>query len=313
MVQTFTLALNACVPYLVYLVIGYTGREVNLVDEDFFNKLNTFVFKAIFPFLMINSFYHIDTSKSFDHRFWFFCLIAVIGSILILCAIVPRVVRDRSKISTIIQALFRSNYLLFGVPMAEALFGSSGTDLGSVILAIVIPTYNVSSVIVLEFFRGGKVSAKQLAYKVLTTPLIVGAIIGCVLLFARIPLPECLLIPIGKLAGLSTPMAIVTLGGTLHFNAIGKNLKYIVPTMLFKLVIYPMIMVTLAVLLNFDALECFITLILFATPVAAASYPMAKNLGGDGELAGQFVVISTVLAIGTMFVWIVVLRTIGVI
>lgn len=313
MIETLTLALNACIPYLVYLAIGYIGREKKLVREAFFNDLNTFVFKAFFPFLMINSFYHIDTSKSFDHRFWFFCLFAVIGTILVLCAAVPHIVKDHSKISTIIQALFRSNYLLFGVPMAEALFGQEGTELGSVILAIVIPTYNVASVIILEVFRGGKVSAKQLVYNVLTTPLVVGALIGAAFLLTGIPLPECLLLPIGKLAALSTPIAIVTLGGTLHFNAIGKNMRYIVPTLLFKMGILPLLMVMLSVALGFNELERFITLILFATPVAAASYPMARNLGGDGELAGQFVVISTVLAIGTMFVWIVVLRTIGVI
>ena len=241
MIETLTLALNACIPYLVYLAIGYIGREKKLVSEAFFNDLNTFVFKAFFPFLMINSFYHIDTSKSFDHRFWFFCLFAVIGTILVLCAAVPHIVKDHSKISTIIQALFRSNYLLFGVPMAEALFGQEGTELGSVILAIVIPTYNVASVIILEVFRGGKVSAKQLVYNVLTTPLVVGALIGAAFLLTGIPLPECLLLPIGKLAALSTPIAIVTLGGTLHFNAIGKNMRYIVPTLLFKMGILPLL------------------------------------------------------------------------
>ena len=30
---------------------------------------------------------------------------------------------------------------------------------------------------------------------------------------------------------------------------------------------------------------------MYATPVATASYSMAQNMGGDGELAGQFVVI----------------------
>lgn len=43
-------------------------------------------------------------------------------------------------------------------------------------------------------------------------------------------------------------------------------------------------------------LELFLLVAIYGTPVAAASYPMAQNMGGDGELAGQFVVISTVVA-----------------
>ena len=52
---------------------------------------------------------------------------------------------------------------------------------------------------------------------------------------------------------------------------------------------------------------------IYGTPVAAASYPMAQNMGGDGELAGQFVVISTVVAVGTLFGGIFFMKSVGLI
>ncbi|WP_194611138.1 AEC family transporter [Clostridium vitabionis] len=313
MLATLIIALNACVPYIIYLGIGYISRERRLASEDFFNKLNTFTFKLFFPCMMFYNFYNIRVEDGFDTRFAVYCVAAVYTVMGISCLIVPRLVSDRPKCGSIIQAVFRSNYLLFGVPMAEAVFGQEGSKLGAVILAFVIPIYNVMSVIILEYFHGGDVHPGKLIIDVLTTPLISGAICGSIFLLLHIPVPTCILNPVSKLSSLATPIAIITLGGTLHFNAIGKNLRYLVPVLLARLVFIPPIAVFVAHALGFSQVETFIVLILFATPVAAASYPMARNLGGDGELSGQLVVLSTVLSVGTIFCWIVLLRTIGII
>ena len=40
---------------------------------------------------------------------------------------------------------------------------------------------------------------------------------------------------------------------------------------------------------------------------------MSQNMGSDGELAGELVAISTVMSLGTLFTWIYLLRSMGVI
>ena len=52
---------------------------------------------------------------------------------------------------------------------------------------------------------------------------------------------------------------------------------------------------------------------MYATPVATASYSMAQNMGGDGELAGQFVVLSTAASVVTIFLWVYLFTNIGLI
>ena len=52
-------------------------------------------------------------------------------------------------------------------------------------------------------------------------------------------------------------------------------------------------------------------LLAYQTPVAVSSYIMAQQAGADGQLAGQLVVFSSVLSIFTLFVTILILRTIG--
>ena len=99
----------------------------------------------------------------------------------------------------------------------------------------------------------------------------------------------------------------------MHFNEISHNLKYLVPTLSFKLLILPAVMMAIGYAFGLRELELFLLVAVYGTPVAAASYPMAQNMGGDGELAGQLVVISTVVSVVTLFFWIFLLRFVGLI
>ena len=52
-------------------------------------------------------------------------------------------------------------------------------------------------------------------------------------------------------------------------------------------------------------------LLSFGAPTAVTSYNMARELGGDAELAASIVVVDTALSCLTLFAWIVLLKTLG--
>ena len=54
-------------------------------------------------------------------------------------------------------------------------------------------------------------------------------------------------------------------------------------------------------------------ILVFASPIANNVYTMALTMDGDTELAGQLVVASTVLSLGTVFLWIFAGRAAGLI
>jgi len=56
----------------------------------------------------------------------------------------------------------------------------------------------------------------------------------------------------------------------------------------------------------------FLMLMIFGTPVATSSYPMAVNMGGDGPLAGQLVFVSTVASLLTIFLFIFGMGSLGI-
>lgn len=308
--EYFILAVNAVIPFILYMAFGYaTVHFFKMTDEAFLTKLNTMVFKCFFPVLMFNNFYKMDLSQGFEGSFILFTLAAVLVLVLLLFLTVGRLVKDHARTGVIIQAVFRSNAILFALPLSESVFGDAGVQASSMLVAVIVPIYNIIAVIVLEYYNGSRPSAWGLLKRVLTNPLIMGAIAGGLFLLLKLSLPSFVSKPVGAVADMTTPLSLFILGGTLHFKAFGGNLKTVSLSMLFKLILIPAILVLLMTLTDFTGAQRFAVFCIFATPVAVSSYTMASNMGGDSELAGQFVAVSTIASLFTIFCWIVLLKT----
>ena len=310
--EIFWIAVNAVVPFCIYIAFGLFARTIGLVEEEFTKKLNQMVFRAFFPIMMFYNLYSMDLSQKFNSKLMITGILSLFILIVLLCVTIPVFVKENSKRGVMIQAIYRSNFVLFAIPLTESVFGSEGVALTSMMIAVVVPIYNVVAVIVLEYFQGGVPNPGQLVKNVLSNPMIMGAIVGFLFFGLHIHLPECVEKPVKAFSDLSTPLALFVLGSTLHFSSVRKNMKYLVSALGLKLVIIPSIIMMLAVKLQFRPVECFVLFAMFATPVAAASYPMAQNMGGDGELAGELVVASTVVSVVTIFLWIYFLKSIRV-
>ena len=309
--DSFFIALNAVIPFMVYLAWGFIMRRAGVTDEAFLKKLNNVVFKAFFPFIMFWNIYKIDPDLKLDFSFVLIGCGLVLITIILLMIIAPRFIKDRSKAGTVIQAIYRSNCMLYALPLTVNVFGESGSASAVMMLALVIPIYNVSAVIILEHFSGKASSPAKLAKDVVTNPLLIGAAVGLLFHLLRIQLPGAVESPISAFNAMSTPIALFVLGGTLRFTEIGKNKVYLFWGIMMKMVILPAIVIAITALTPLSPVQRFVIFSVFGTPVAASSYPMAQNMGGDGELAGQYVVISTVLSVFTLFLWIFFMGKVG--
>ena len=307
--ENLIIAANAVLPFIIYIAFGYVIRSLKVASEEFLRKLNQIVFKCFFPILMFNNFSQMDLGKTLTGRFLLFFLGAFVVVFTLSCVLVPLFVKENPRRGVIIQALFRSNAILFALPLAESVAGSEGYMLASLCVSFTVPLYNVLAVVVLEYYSGKKPSPLQLLKKVVTNPLIIGAIAGVIFLLLPFDLPVFLKKPVKAFADLTTPLSLFILGGTLHFSAFGKNMKAILVTMGLKLIFIPLLLVLVSIPLQFSGTERFVALIFFATPVAVSSYTMAANMGGDDELAGHFVAVSTALSLFTLFGWIFFLKS----
>ena len=164
----------------------------------------------------------------------------------------------------------------------------------------------------LEIFReGGRVRPKQLLLGLVRNPLLQGCAVGLLFYLLRVRLPDFIASPVSSLASLATTLAMIALGASLVFEDLKKNRRTITAVLVLRLVLLPLVMLPLAWLLGLRGVELFLVLMIFGTPVATASYPMAQNMGGDGQLAGQLVFVSTVASLGTVFLFIYAMSRLG--
>lgn len=311
--ENLIIATNAVVPFMVYIAIGVISKKLGLVKETFLRELNGVIFRVFFPFVMFSNLYKADFSTLKEADYVLFAILATLVLIVISFVLVPVFEKENSRKGVIIQAIFRSNSVLFAIPLAGRVLGEEASIKSSIIVAFLVPMYNIFSVMILEYYRGGKVKPAVIVKNILKNPLIMGAIAGAIFNLLPVTMPESLAYPIEQLSNLATPMALFVLGGTLKISDLRKNAVPVSVGVIIKLIVVPAIVSYAMAILRYEPAELFAVFCMFATPVAAASFPMAQSMGADADLAGEYVVVGTILSIVTIFTWILVLKNFGLI
>ena len=303
-VESILVALNAVVPFLVYMGVGGIASRLGWADDALWRKFNTLIFNLMFPFMMFGCIYRVEDDVVVNWLYIGVALGAVFLLVGVLMVVVPRLVPGNAQRGVIVQGIYRTNMVFFALPMAESVFGDASLVATATIIAFIAPTYNVLAVVILEYYRGGSANPKVLAVSLLKNPLIQGFVVGLIFHFAGWRLPGPIESPVLTLANISIPLALVVLGGTLHFSEVRRNLGTIVPVVTVKMIVLPALMLAFSLLLPLSAPERFMLVLIFAAPTASASFPMAENMGGDGPLAGQIVAFSSVVSVLTLFLWV---------
>ena len=312
MLESFLVAFNAVGPFLILLGIGFGAVRLKLTDRDFMNRLNKLNFKLFFPFLMFNNVYGAKPENMPSLKLMLTGALSVMLLVVLLVIIVPKIVKENPRRGVIIQGIFRSNFIIYGIPLTTYVFGAERSSVCGMMILIMVSLFNVAGVVVLEMFReGGKISLKPLLLGIIKNPLLQGCLAGLLFYLLQIRLPAFIASPVSSLAGLATTLALVVLGANLKFEELKKNSRTISVVLIIRLVVLPLIMVPFGYLIGLRGVELFLILMIFGTPVATSSYPMAQNMGGDGQLAGQLVFVSTVASLGTIFLFIFTMSRLG--
>ena len=217
--ESFLVAVNAVVPFLCYITFGYVMKIKGVVKEDFLQQLNKMVFKVFYPFMTFYNIYKADASSLPRPVMLIFCGVSILVLEVILVLTVPRLVKENPRRGVIIQAIYRSNFVLFGLPLTVSVFGDVASSVAAMVVTVVITIYNTTSVVILEMFNSeGKTDVKTILVNVVKNPLLQGAVVGLLFFFLGIHVPKSLLTPIAAFADATSPVALFVLGGTLPFQ-----------------------------------------------------------------------------------------------
>lgn len=310
--ESFLVAFNAVAPFLVLLGLGFAAVRLKFTDRPFMNRLNALNYKLFFPFLMFNNVYGAKPENMPSLKLILTGVLSVSLLVVVLVLVVPKIVKENPRRGVVIQGIFRSNFIIYGIPLTTYVFGEEKSSVCGMMILIMVSLFNIAGVIVLELFReGGKIRPKQLLLGIVKNPLLQGCVAGLLFYLLRIRLPEFIAAPVSSVAGLATTLALIVLGANLKFDELKQNSRTVAAVLVIRLLLLPAVMLVFAYFIGLRGVELFLILIIFGTPVATSSYPMAVNMGGDGPLAGQLVFVSTVASLATIFAFIFTLSRLG--
>lgn len=309
--QNFIICVNAVVPSAIYLAIGVILRASGAITDKEVKRFTHIVFLTLYPFMMFDNLYDRHIGENLDFFLVLYGSAFTLLQLAISWAFVCKIEKDNYQRGAMIQALYRGNFVLMGLPIAINLFGKGNVAPVAVVILFVVPIYNASAVILFEHFRGGKADILDLIKRILTNPIIEGALVALVFMLLKIHLPENVHGAVTALSDATSPVALILLGAGLNLKAFKSDRKRIVICTVGKLIIFPAIGLAGAVALGFTGVSLVALTLMLTTPVALASYAMASSMDGNGELAGELVVITTMLSCITMPLWLFALKTGG--
>ena len=304
--ESLILSFEAIAPIFILMLLGYALRRLKVCDKHGFDMANRLVFKVFLPMLLFYNIYKTEASKVFDPKLILFTIVGILAVFVIGYFIVLAISDDDKKRGVMLQGFFRANFAILGVPLVGYICKENATGLTSLMVAVVVPMFNILAVVSLERFRGqgNGLKLSKLLMGVVKNPLIIGCVIGLVFLLLDINLPSIIEKSVKDISSVATPLAIVALGAGFEFSDIKGYKKEILIVVLARLVVVPLIVLSCAILCGFsgEAIACL--LITFGGPIAVSSFSMSQQMGGDEKLSAQVIVISSVFCLITLFLWI---------
>ncbi len=315
MIDNIIFTANIVAPVFLVVALGYLSKRLKIINENFVEVTSKFVFNVSLPVFIFLKIINLDLSKALEFgQIAYIYSGTIITYLIIWFASIPFIKDGRNR-GVFIQGAYRSNYAIVGLAIISNLLGSSALGKASIILAFVLPLYNVLAVIVLTIplRKEKEVNLRSSLISIILNPLILAVIIALPFSYLKIQLPQMILSTGTFLSDLALPLALVGIGGSLNLENIKKASGLAFTASLIKIIVIPLVLTYGAYLFGFRGDDLGIMFVMFACPTAIVSFIMAEAMGANSKLAGNIVLISTIGSVITFAIGIIFLKSLGLI
>ena len=295
--------------FFLLLLTGFFCKRFGVLTDPAVNSLNMFIINIAYPCLILGRTTGMDMDAQIFSSFMLALFINL--GILLLFGVYARLCfrgkrfdgEDRSAMEF---ASISSNNGFMGFPIALTFFG----DLGllymiacNIALNAMFFTYGI---LLLKRGRGipGEPFGKKLRdfAKMIAHPKLSAAIVGIILCYNGIRLPEIAESYLSIVGEVTTPLVMVSIGTMLagQFGLSSFKRRAVMVPALNKLFVVPAIAALIVWFLPLDPLVKTIIIISNALPVAAVVPILCEQYGRDKGLAGESLVITTLVSMVTI-------------
>ncbi len=281
---------------MLLIVVGYLITKKGLLTERGASEITTLLIKIVTPCVIVNSFLgNFGTLGAYEllmavvlPAIWMGLALGV--SLLVFRKEPP----ERQKVLRF--SILFSNTGFMGIPLVQGIVGDTGViyaSFGVVVFNILCWTYGYSMM-----SGGAKLNLKT----ILLNPGIIGLVFGLPIYFLRLELPGIIAEPLGYLADLNTPLAMLVVGSYIakvDFHSFVSDIS-VYKASFFRLIAAPALFLLILLAIQ-PGEELFISNVIQASaPVAANAVLFAVTFKRDSALASKLVAVSTALSIITI-------------
>jgi predicted permease len=286
------------------IIVGYGLKRRALFGDDFWEPAERLTFYFLFPALLVSSIGGAEMAglKALPMA------AAMISATLVMAGVLMAAARRRKDDTqgpafvSLLQGAIRPNTYV-GLAAAYALFGNAGLALAAAAIVAVIPLVNFISIIALLRWTGkaagnhhGKPGWGGAFVASLKNPIILACVLGALLNVTGLGLPPVVGPMLDILGSAALPLGLMAVGAGLDFGAVHERRATITRAVALKLAVMPGLTFAACWAYGVSGVPQTVAVMFAALPVAASSYVMTRQLGGDGPLMAGIITATTIAA-----------------
>lgn len=290
--------------------VGALAVKTKIIPATITQNLSAILLKITLPCTVIYSL----VSKEYDPTFLNDSLVsmALCFTILIVEAVLALFlakyvlhVREDGRGVWAMACTFCNNGFI-GYPIIQSLFGTDGLALAVMYgLVINLLTYSLGIWLVCRDAKddGTKEKQKTGLRTMVFNNVNIGLLIGVILYFGRIQLPNIIMVPITHFGNMTTPLSMFTTGAIMASSSIGTLLKDkdVYKAGFVRLILYPFLILTCLKHLPFvNQMVYYVVAVTMMMPSPAIATILSDMYDGNRDLAAKIVLFTSVLCMVTI-------------
>ena len=291
--------LAALAPVFLLILLGWVVRACRVVSAEALGHVNRFGYFVLYPAFLFTTI----ASASFESADAGPFVLGALGGFLcmVLLTLCARLfIKDGPAFTSIFQGATRWNGFAI-LAAASEIFGPLGRPFIALIFGPAVLILNIISVAVLARWGvHGKTSLKFIVAQIAGNPLVLACVAGLMALAIGLPDLGSFSDALRLLGQAAMPVALICVGAGIDLGAARTAHREVVLAAALKLLVAPALFYLLVRGVGASPMAAAIAVGVGSTPTAAASYTLAREMGGDARLMAAIVSVTTLVSFITM-------------
>lgn len=287
-------------PVFAMIALGWGLKASKFIPEEHWPAIERITYFVFYPGFLMPAVWKADFSALSAGPL----AIGTVGAIALVATVVllakPLIRIPDAAYTSVFQGCLRWNTFVF-LPLVAVVYGPEGAGLGAMIMGALIPAINVIAVLVMSRWGEGQGGGLKTALKGLAqNPVLWGCGVGALFNVLKVPQIPALMSTLGLLSDAALALGLVVAGAGLNFAYVRQRQLLIASVSAVKLLVLPVLMWAFTRLAGGDETAQGIALLVGSAPGAAASYVLARQMGGDAPLMAGIVAFTTAASLLTI-------------